>query len=240
MRGSCSPESMSTTRVPPMRVFMRTKPGWSSVTAPMIAAFSPKRMCLHGGENGVGIFRRDDGQELPFIGDVERVEPKDFAGAFDLFADRDLGFVKANADAGALRDFAQGAGDAAAGRVAQNVDVRGGGKHGVHQTVQRGGVAADLGFELESLAHRHDGDPVNRNFAADDDFVSGPGAPGMDVHAFGHHADPGGINKNLVGFSAIHHFGIAGDQGDAGRCGRLAHRQDDAPRNPPSAGLPPE
>jgi len=27
IRGSCSPESMSTTRVPPMRVFIMTKPG---------------------------------------------------------------------------------------------------------------------------------------------------------------------------------------------------------------------
>jgi hypothetical protein len=42
MRGSCSPESMSTTRLPPIRVFMKTKPGWSPVIEPMIAAFSPR------------------------------------------------------------------------------------------------------------------------------------------------------------------------------------------------------
>ncbi|MDB6066440.1 MAG: hypothetical protein JWR26_2648 [Pedosphaera sp.] len=38
MRGNCSPESISTTRVPPTRVFIVTYPGCSPTTSPMTAA----------------------------------------------------------------------------------------------------------------------------------------------------------------------------------------------------------
>ena len=41
MRGNCSPESMSTTRDPPTRVFMVTIPGCFSTTSPMIADSFP-------------------------------------------------------------------------------------------------------------------------------------------------------------------------------------------------------
>jgi len=46
-------------------------------------------MTTHGGEDRIGSVGRNDGDELAFIGDVERIEPKDFTGSLDLFAERD-------------------------------------------------------------------------------------------------------------------------------------------------------
>src|SRR6476661_5839339 len=39
--GDCSPDSMSTMRLPPMRVLIKTRPGWSGCTSPMITDSRP-------------------------------------------------------------------------------------------------------------------------------------------------------------------------------------------------------
>ena len=57
-----------------------------------------ERVRLHGGKNRIRLFRGDDGQKFPFIGDVERVEPKDFACALNLFTDGNPCFYQRNAD----------------------------------------------------------------------------------------------------------------------------------------------
>ena len=71
----------------------------------MIAAFFAQRMPAHGGKNTIGIFRRNEGQQLAFVGDVERIEAEDFAGAFDFFADGNGRFIEADADAARIRRF---------------------------------------------------------------------------------------------------------------------------------------
>ena len=126
----------------------------------------------------------------------------------------------------------EGAGDAAAGRIAQDVDVRAGGEHRLDQAVERRGVAGDFGFEFEAFAHGHDGDAVHGDLAAEENFVAGPGArwgrcstPSRD------HADAGGVDEDSVGLAAIDDFGVAGDERDARGVGGFAHRVHDSRRN---------
>src|SRR5690242_5357990 len=58
----------------------------SLVTADDLAddgGFASERIGAHRCEHRVGIRRRDAGNELSFVGDIERIEPKDLARAFD-------------------------------------------------------------------------------------------------------------------------------------------------------------
>ena len=81
MRGNCSPESISITRVPPICVVIVTMPGCSATTSPMTVASLPS-----------GCFS--------LVGDVQRIEPKNLAGSFDLFADGKRVFIEPDAKLG--------------------------------------------------------------------------------------------------------------------------------------------
>ena len=78
--GNCSPESMATTRSPPISDRSVTIPGCSDTTSPMIAAFRPSGWARMTCNEPVGLLRRNDGDQLSFIGDVKRVEPQHLAG----------------------------------------------------------------------------------------------------------------------------------------------------------------
>ena len=88
-----------------------------------MTACAAERVCAHRGEDAIGISGRKNSKQLAFVGDVKRVETEDLARAFDFLADGNLRFVEQHAHPCALRDLAQRAGDAAARRIAQNVDV---------------------------------------------------------------------------------------------------------------------
>jgi hypothetical protein len=110
-------------------------------------------------------------------------------------------------------------------RVAQHVHVLT--RHdqrGVHQVVQGGGIADHGGLETEPLAHGENGHPVHRDLAADQHHVAGAGARGRNLHAGGDDTDPGRIDEDAVALAAVHHLGVAGDDGDFGRGRRAAHR----------------
>ena len=72
---------MSTTRVPPYRVVTSTVPAGCSRTSPMIGGLLPAGRVAAALERRVGIFRRDHGEKLAFVGDVQGIEPEQFAGA---------------------------------------------------------------------------------------------------------------------------------------------------------------
>jgi hypothetical protein len=57
-----------------------------------------------------------DGQQLSFVGHVERIESENLARPFDRFAHGDLPFADDHPDLGTRGDFIQGRGDAATGR----------------------------------------------------------------------------------------------------------------------------
>ena len=77
---------MSTIRLPPYRVVTSTAQAGSARTSPMmtriLAAFCP----MQGVQSGVGIFRRDHGEKLALIGNMQRVQPQQFARAANFIA----------------------------------------------------------------------------------------------------------------------------------------------------------
>ncbi len=67
-----------------MEVSSSTMPDGASITSPMIAALLAKGMFFHGSDQGIGVLTIQNSNENPFIRDIERVEPKESAGALDL------------------------------------------------------------------------------------------------------------------------------------------------------------
>src|ERR1039457_6165623 len=72
-------------------------------------ALAAQRVSAHGGEHGRGRLGRNDGDELAFVGHIERVEAEQFAGAADHFADGDGGLVEFHTDFSQGCDFIDGA-----------------------------------------------------------------------------------------------------------------------------------
>jgi len=131
------------------------------------------------GERLVGPLAGDEREELPFVGDVERVEPEDLARSAHFLGDGDRRLGDRDADAGGLRDLVEDRGDAAPRRVAQDVDVEAEGfEKGRDHAVQGGGVGRDRRSELEPLAQRHDRDAVLGDRAGDEEDVAGFRPPG--------------------------------------------------------------
>ena len=58
---------------------------------------------------------------------------------------------------------------------------------------------------------------------ADQQHVAGANLLRPPANTGGDHADPGGIDKQLIRRPARHHFGIAGNNGDTGLPGGLRH-----------------
>jgi hypothetical protein len=126
------------------------------------------------------ILGRDKGDEASFISYVERIEAEKLAGRGDLGAHRDRLFFERDSDPRCLCDLDKSACQSAAGQTAQAVN----GNACLDQIEHRPGhqrtVALDLGFECESLARRHHGDPVAADVAAEDDDVARPHAARLD------------------------------------------------------------
>jgi len=70
----------------------------------------------------VGSLRRDEGEELPLVRDVERVEAEDLAGAAHRLVHRDVPLDETDPDLRPDGDLVQRRRHAAARRVAENVD----------------------------------------------------------------------------------------------------------------------
>jgi hypothetical protein len=103
---------MSTTRVPPTRVFIED-------VARMVGGdFADNRgglaewVRLHRCQNTIGLGGRKNREEFTFIGDIERIETEDLAGSLDFFANGNLRFIEQHAHPGRLGNFAQCAGNA--------------------------------------------------------------------------------------------------------------------------------
>ena len=135
--------------------------------------FSASTLTIAGGAlNFWGGFGGDDGQKLAFVGYVEGVEAEHFAGGPDGRANGDGGFVEEDGHLGLAGDFVEGAGDAASGGVAQDVDRRTGLKHGGDEMVQGGDVADYVGFEAQFAAGAQDGDAVVADGAGEQNDVA--------------------------------------------------------------------
>ena len=101
-------------------------------------------------------------------------------------------------------------------------------EHGGHQAVQRLAVALQLGLQRQLAAGLEDGGAVVAQKAVDDDLVARSGAVRRDVDARRHHADARGVDEQLVRLAAVHHLGVAGDDGHAGLGRGRRHAGEDA------------
>ena len=142
----------------------------------MIAASLPSGCARIAASTPVGVLRRHHGDQLPLVGDVERVEPQHLAGAADLGPQRDRRLVQyarppAEAAASSLRALDSPP------RVGSRMQRMSGHASSIAsvRSVQRRRVAFQHGLELQPLAHRHDGDAVVAEGARDEDAVAGPG-----------------------------------------------------------------
>ena len=148
MRGNCSPNSTSTTRVPPIPVFISTIPGMITDDFSDHLSVTPERMFTHLPEDGRCGVRRDDGQQFALVGHIERIESQNLARPLDGVADRDLSFVDDHTDPAARCDFVQGRRYAAPCRVTQAVNLRAGVQHASDKRVERGRIALDTTLEF--------------------------------------------------------------------------------------------
>ncbi|GAA3028338.1 hypothetical protein GCM10020000_01040 [Streptomyces olivoverticillatus] len=80
---------------------------------------------MHGGEDGVGVFPGDEGQQPALVGHVQRVEAEEATGVGDGLRHRDARFGEDDAGARGGGDLVQGGGHSAAGGVAQGMQVGG-------------------------------------------------------------------------------------------------------------------
>ncbi len=184
---------------------------------------TPLGMGAHGGQQGLGLVRRADGDELALVGDVEGVQTEQLTGGGHLLAHRDGVLAHPHADAGLAGEFIEGGGKAAAGGIAQAVDVRHRGDHGGHQVMQGGGIGADLGAEAQVLALGHHRHPVVAEGAAEQDGIAGPGPVPRDVDALRHHPQAGGGDEEAVRLAPLHHLGVTRHHRDAGLVGGPGH-----------------
>ncbi len=188
------------------------------------------RVAPHRGEHGGGGLGRDRGDELAFVGHVQRVQAEQFAGRLDLRQHGDRGLVEIDADARLLRDLVERGCQAAARRVAQHVHAAlgGGGEHGRDQVVQRRGVRDDRGLEGQRRALRQHGHAMLADRPRQQQHVARARARAADVTPARQHADPGGRDEAAVALALLDDLGVAGDDGDAGRTCRRGHRLHDA------------
>ena len=171
MRGSCSPLSMSTTRVAPMRLRIVTRPGLPSLAVPMIHAWAPSGCARICSQRPLRFARGNEADESAFVGDVQRIESQDLAGALDVLQHGNGAFLDFEVKARGFGDFNQRAGEASAREIPQAVhfDLR-------FDQIQddsgkRRAIAFDGALEFKPFAHGHDRDSVAPDISAQDDGV---------------------------------------------------------------------
>ena len=84
------------------------------------------------------------------------LQPKNLARGTDVFSYRNELLLNVDGPVGAFGDFIEHAGQAAAGEVAQTMNLDAGAQKLEHDFSYRSGVAFDLALELKPFAHRHD------------------------------------------------------------------------------------
>jgi len=75
-------------------------------------------MFSHRRNKLLGILAGHYGNEFSLIGDIQRIEAEHLTSPADLRTDRDCGFINSYSDFGGSRQFIEGAGQSAAGRIA--------------------------------------------------------------------------------------------------------------------------
>ncbi len=77
-----------------------------------------KRMLAHSVEHGFRHLWHNESKQLPFVGNIQRIEAENFAGAFDRLPYGDGTLVNNDANIGVPSDLIEGGCAAAAGGIA--------------------------------------------------------------------------------------------------------------------------
>ena len=173
-------------------------------------------MGAHDLQGSAGLPFGDEGGESAFAGNLEGIEAEHFAGSADVFADWYQLFLDLEDEVGGFGDFVEDAGQAAAGEVAQAVDLDAGAQKLEDHIGHRGGIAFNRALEGQAFAHGHDRHAVPADIAADEDGVAGLHALGGDLLRVFEDADTGGVDEKAVAFALIDDLGVAGDDLHAG------------------------
>ena len=175
IRGRGSPTSMSTTRVAAVAGDASTVP---RRLAPHLADHSPPlaaRRRAQRGQRRVRELRRDHRQELPFVGDVQRIETQQFAGAAHLVAHRHVVLVEDDAEPAVARQLVERGGDAAARRIAHPAHAgRRRADQRLDQRQHRPRVGTRSRFEIEFAARQQDRDAVVADRAREQHAIARP------------------------------------------------------------------
>ncbi len=98
--------------------------------------FPPQRMLAHGVQHrGFGL-RRDDGDELALIGNIQRIQAKQFACCTHALRYRHTGLFDFDPNAALRSKFVQSSGQTPARWVAQTMDAPIYSEHRRHKTIQ--------------------------------------------------------------------------------------------------------
>src|SRR5208282_4292902 len=100
-------------------------------------------------------------------------EAEDLACPPHVLPDGDAAFVDADSQVGGPGDLVQGAGQPAAGEIAQAVDLEPRPQQASHEIGEGRAVALDPRLEFQALPDRHDGDPVASDVPTEEDGVAG-------------------------------------------------------------------
>ena len=168
----------------------------------------------HGGQQRVGRFGGTNGNELAFVGHVERIQPEQFAGGGHLRQHGNVGLTQQHAHLGLACDLIERGGQTAARGVAQHMEQRGVRQclqHGLHQRVQGGAVGDDGGFELQRLTHRHHRHTMLAQRSRDQHRVTHPRLAPVNAQPRRRYADAGGADEHAVALALFHHLGVASD-----------------------------
>ena len=164
-------------RVPPMEVRRTTIPGGSAWISPTHAAPDPNGFARKRAQGRIRLVRRHDGDKLPFVGHVERVDAQQLAGGGDGGQDRQRFLVEDHGEVGVTGQLVADGAHAPAGGVAQPAGVGGSCQEILDQSVQRGRVRRDVRLQSQVPAGQHDRSPVVAHGARHEHDVAG-GDPG--------------------------------------------------------------
>ena len=120
-------------------------------------------------------------------------------------------------------DFIEDRTDAAAGCIADDVDVLGRIQHGFDSPPQGRTVTGHVGVDAELVAGQENRAAVTADVAADDDGIPRPGQSSRRMDAVDDLADPRRRNEQVVDLAFTGDFRIAGDDAHAGFGSRLGH-----------------
>ena len=215
-------------RFAPSAVRIVTTPGCSAVTLPMTVAPVPAGCPRIATSAASAASRGDDGHQAPLVGDLDRVKPEEPARRLDFRRDGDCRLVERDPDARRRRDLAHGRAEAAAGRIAQHVHVRGRShrpQDRLHEIGEGRRVRAQFGAELEAVAHAENRHAVHPDGTADDDRVAGRRPLRRELDSVVDDPDPGRRHVHPVPVAGLDDLRIARDELDAGGGRGRTHRR---------------